>query len=182
MGLSDPIERGCPLDMSLIDQDARLLGRVCDSELDMKDEKDKLTETAPGGVSPLASHSADRLRYALTRKSYRQGKATEAASLPSLPEYMDEVGRVLDRKDLTDRERILARAFAKAVYRRAIARLAWSDIHATIGEALTMARNVILKRPSHKAKRSTYAYESECASWERTCRKREARHGHGESD
>jgi hypothetical protein len=90
---------------------------------------------------------------------------------------LEQVDKVLDRNNLSQRERTMARAFAKAVYRRAVAKVARSSVEATVSDALDWARSALNRSGSQRVKRSVYAYESGSASSTRTHRKRESKHG-----
>jgi len=99
-------------------------------------------------------------------------KASQVDSLPTLLEYMRDVDGFLDRQQgLTQRQHTVARALAKALYRRALARHLRIDVEDTVQEAVSRAKAELNRKRPATVKRSTYAYESESTAWSRRSRK-----------
>jgi hypothetical protein len=110
--------------------------------------------------------SPDGAVYQVIRKS------SAVNALPTPSEYMHEVDRFLNRlHDLTAGQRTMARALAKAVYRRAFAKRLRIDVNDTVQEAIAKARQALNGSQPTSVKRSTYAYQSESTGWSRRSRK-----------
>jgi hypothetical protein len=135
-------------------------------------------ETSHGSEAPPSGHSAWKIFVLPNTKAYRVIKRSAGSQhFPSFVKYIQHVENVLDQNGLAQHERTMARAFATAVYRRALARKLLVDAEAVVVEAITRARLRLSKGEPQKVKKSTYAYQSESSGRTRSGRRREPGHG-----
>ena len=84
----------------------------------------------------------------------------ELQSLPDYSEYMRLIDEAIERVDLSTDDRVIARAFAIAVYRRALANRLMSDVKILASEAIGAVMERLGKQEGRNVKKLTYGYGS----------------------
>ncbi len=84
----------------------------------------------------------------------------ESALLPDFSDYMRLIDEAIEREKLSTDDRVIARAFAIAVYRRALANRLMSDVKILASEAIQAVMERLGEEKGRKVKRVTYDYGS----------------------
>ena len=124
-------------------------------------EKTLPGSTKTSGTKVARKVVANIVVFSDGKKTYRAVRRSDSpGSLPSYADYMRQLNRTLRGHKLSSRGWTIARAFAKAVYRRSLARRVRIDVEATVAEAVARATQSLGENHSREARRSTYAYKS----------------------
>jgi hypothetical protein len=108
----------------------------------------------------------------LARESLRTiAEPAVSQPLPDYSEYMRLIDGAIEEEGLGPDDRVVARAFAIAVYRRALAHHLMSDVKILASEAITAVMERLGKQEGRNVKEFTYEYGSKSTTGKRVSRR-----------
>jgi hypothetical protein len=108
----------------------------------------------------VGAKSSDELTIPVLLHGNRRRSSSELQALPDYLEYMRLIDEAIEREDLSTDDRVIARAFAIAVYRRALANRLMSDVKILAAEAIGAVMQRLGKQEGRNVKQLTYRYGS----------------------
>jgi hypothetical protein len=114
----------------------------------------------PASARIGGAESTGELRFTNAVEKHLRGSRREMEPLPVFSEYMRLIDEAVSRESLSSDNRVVARAFAIAVYRRAIANRVMSDVRILASEAVAAVVERIGERKESDVRKLTYEYNS----------------------
>lgn len=108
----------------------------------------------------VGAKSSDELTFPVLLHGNRRRSSSESQAIPDYLEYMRLIDEAIEREDLSTDDRVIARAFAIAVYRRALANRLMSDVKILAADAIGAVMQRLGKQEGRNVKQLTYRYGS----------------------